>query len=94
MHEYATYWDLANFVSLLGQLEGKAHKLHENFMWSHVGRANEYLVVTGAFIDEVKITRKTFQLPGQVVTKFAMTPSNYTLSLHAMTIEKLECCCS
>ncbi|KAI8893401.1 hypothetical protein BC833DRAFT_624917, partial [Globomyces pollinis-pini] len=52
--------------------------------------ANEYLVITGINIQDVKVTKKAMIWPGQRFTKFSLTPMNYTLSLHAMTVEKLE----
>ncbi|KAJ3310786.1 hypothetical protein HDV04_004651 [Boothiomyces sp. JEL0838] len=52
--------------------------------------ANEYLVITGAGIKDVKVARKSMVYPMQKYTKFTITPMNYTLSLHAMTVEKLE----
>ncbi|KAJ3325759.1 hypothetical protein HDV06_003529 [Boothiomyces sp. JEL0866] len=52
--------------------------------------ANEYLVITGAGIKDVKVARKAMVYPMQKCTKFTITPMNYTLSLHAMTVEKLE----
>nr|BAK01301.1 predicted protein [Hordeum vulgare subsp. vulgare] len=52
--------------------------------------ANEYLVITGVGIKDVKVARKAMVYPGQKSTKFTITPMNYTLSLHAMTVEKLE----
>ncbi|KAL2912970.1 hypothetical protein HK105_207536 [Polyrhizophydium stewartii] len=55
-----------------------------------VAEANEYLVITGANISDVKIAKKAWVWPGQVCRKFTITPVNYTLSLHAMTAEKLE----
>ncbi|KAI8911574.1 hypothetical protein EDD86DRAFT_264072 [Gorgonomyces haynaldii] len=59
-------------------------------MFYYVAQANEYLVKTGLFIDGVNIVRKGFKWPGQVITRFSMTPESYSLSLHAMTVEKLE----
>ncbi|KAI8900297.1 hypothetical protein BC833DRAFT_618685 [Globomyces pollinis-pini] len=55
-----------------------------------VTNANEYLVITGLNIPDIKVVRKAIIWPGQRYTQFSLTPLNYTLSLHAMTIEKLE----
>ncbi|KAJ3305574.1 hypothetical protein HDV03_001440 [Kappamyces sp. JEL0829] len=55
-----------------------------------VSSANEYLILTGYAITELSIKKKAFVLPGQRCTKMSLTPLNYTLSLHAMTVEKLE----
>ncbi|KAJ3271172.1 hypothetical protein HDV01_007030 [Terramyces sp. JEL0728] len=52
--------------------------------------ANEYLVITGAGIKDVKVAKKAMVYPMQKCGKFTITPMNYTLSLHAMTVEKLE----
>ncbi|KAI8892392.1 hypothetical protein BC833DRAFT_370483, partial [Globomyces pollinis-pini] len=52
--------------------------------------ANEFLAITGINIPDVKIAKKAMIWPGQRSIKFSLTPLNYTLSLHAMTIEKLE----
>jgi flotillin len=55
-----------------------------------VANANEYLVITGLGISDIKLVKKAVIWPGQKCTTFSMTPMNYTLSLHAMTMEKLE----
>lgn len=59
-------------------------------MWYHVSAPNSYLVVTGAGIDTVKIKKKAFVLPFQRVTKISITPFDFSMSLHAMTSEKLK----
>lgn len=59
-------------------------------MFYYVADANEYLIKTGLMIDGIVIERKTVLWPGQVLGRISMTPNNYTLSLHAMTVEKLE----
>jgi len=51
---------------------------------------NQYLVKTGAFIDDVKLCKKAWIFPGQRSMFFDITPANYTLQLQAMTAEKLE----
>lgn len=56
----------------------------------NVSKTNEYLVVTGAFIDDIKLAKKSWVWPGQHVARFDLTPVNYTIELHAMTIEMLE----
>ncbi|CAG8719826.1 7974_t:CDS:2, partial [Racocetra fulgida] len=45
---------------------------------------------TGAFINDVKISKKGWVIPGQRSQFFDITPENYTLQLQAMTAEKLE----
>ncbi|CAG8608984.1 3088_t:CDS:2 [Cetraspora pellucida] len=46
--------------------------------------------MTGAFINDVKIAKKGWVIPGQRSQFFDITPMNYTLQLQAMTAEKLE----
>lgn len=59
-------------------------------MWFYVSDPNTYLVITGAGIDTVKIQKKAFVLPFQRVTKISITPFDFSMSLHAMTSEKLK----
>ncbi len=59
-------------------------------MWYHVSEPNSYLAVTGASIDNVKITKKCFVFPFQKVTKISITPFDFSMSLQAMTSEKLQ----
>ncbi|KAI8910900.1 hypothetical protein EDD86DRAFT_189264 [Gorgonomyces haynaldii] len=54
-----------------------------------VASANEYLLKTGLLVNDIEITKKCFQFPGQVVTRITITPKNYTFELYAMTAEKL-----
>jgi flotillin len=56
-----------------------------------VGQANEYLAITGINIADVKIAKKAFVWPFQKFKRFNITPKSFTVDLHAMTIEKLEC---
>ncbi|KAJ3191391.1 hypothetical protein HK101_007817 [Irineochytrium annulatum] len=58
--------------------------------YSQVALPNEYLCITGWGIDDPVLTKKWFLKPGQRVVRFSMTPINYTLSLSAMSQEKLE----
>ncbi|GBB94764.1 hypothetical protein RclHR1_02410010 [Rhizophagus clarus] len=55
-----------------------------------ISDANEYLVRTGAFIDDIKLSKKGFVWPGQRSIFLDLTPANYSLQLHAMSAEKLE----
>jgi flotillin len=55
-----------------------------------VASANEYLIITGLGISEIKVCKKAIVLPGQRLGRLSLSPLNYSLSLHAMTIEKLE----
>jgi len=41
-------------------------------------------------IDTVRIAKKAFVKPLQKVTKFSITPFDFSLQLQAMTIEKLQ----
>ncbi|TPX56713.1 hypothetical protein PhCBS80983_g04316 [Powellomyces hirtus] len=58
-------------------------------MW-HVASANEYIVVTGAGIADLKLAKKCYVWPLQKATTINITPRNFTLSLNAMSAEKLE----
>ncbi|KAI3792100.1 hypothetical protein L2E82_05970 [Cichorium intybus] len=55
-----------------------------------VASASEYLVITGCGIDDIKITKKAWVLPGQSYTKFDISPVNYTFDVQAMSAEKLS----
>ncbi|SMR56149.1 unnamed protein product [Zymoseptoria tritici ST99CH_3D1] len=59
-------------------------------MWYHVSEPNSYLAVTGAGVDSVRITKKAFIYPLQKVTKISITPFDFSMSLQAMTSEKLQ----
>ncbi|KAJ3021673.1 hypothetical protein HKX48_008052 [Thoreauomyces humboldtii] len=55
-----------------------------------VARANEYIVVTGWGIEDLKLAKKCYVWPLQRATVINITPVNFTLSLQAMSAEKLE----
>ncbi|TPX43090.1 hypothetical protein SeMB42_g04869 [Synchytrium endobioticum] len=55
-----------------------------------VAKANEFLIKTGMGIDDIYLCKKCWVLPFQRVTVFDIAPVNYTLSLQAMSAEKLE----
>ena len=59
-------------------------------MWYHVSEPNSYLAVTGVGIDKVRIVKKCFVYPLQKVTKISITPFDFSMSLQAMTSEKLQ----
>ena len=59
------------------------------FCWYRVAEASEYLVVTGAWIDELKIKKKAWILPGQTCTVIELSPVNYNFNVQAMSAEKL-----
>ncbi|KAJ3214600.1 hypothetical protein HDU67_001465 [Dinochytrium kinnereticum] len=56
----------------------------------HVAKPSEYLVIRGFGIHDTHICSKFFVMPGQRVSRLNMAPINYTLSLQAMSHEKLE----
>ncbi|RIA83306.1 hypothetical protein C1645_800214 [Glomus cerebriforme] len=51
---------------------------------------SQYLIKTGAFVNDLTICKKGWDLPFQRSTFFDITPANYTLELQAMSVEKLE----
>ncbi|XP_024369626.1 flotillin-like protein 3 [Physcomitrium patens] len=55
----------------------------------HTAAANEYLVVTGAGIKDVKLKKKGWIYPGQKFSRFDISPANYKFDVHAMSSEKL-----
>ncbi|KAI9008937.1 flotillin domain protein [Phycomyces nitens] len=55
-----------------------------------VSNANQYIVKTGVGIPDIELVKKGWVFPGQHATVFDVTPQNFSLSIHAMTIEKLE----
>ncbi|CAL5427502.1 unnamed protein product [Camellia sinensis] len=59
-------------------------------MWYRVAKASEFLVITGAGIEEIKLAKKAFIVwPFQKCTVFDVTPVNYTFEVNAMSTEKL-----
>ncbi|KAI3706845.1 hypothetical protein L6452_24859 [Arctium lappa] len=54
-----------------------------------VASASEYLVITGYKIDDIKIAKKAWVLPGQSYSIFDISPVNYTFEVQAMSAEKL-----
>lgn len=56
----------------------------------HISEANEYLVVTGAGVEDVRIVKKAFVYPWQKVARISVSPFDFSLNLQAMTIEKLQ----
>ncbi|KAF2796550.1 hypothetical protein K505DRAFT_271161 [Melanomma pulvis-pyrius CBS 109.77] len=59
-------------------------------VWYHVAEPNSYLVITGAGVDKVMIKKKALVYPFQKVSKISITPFDFSMSLQAMTIEKLK----
>lgn len=56
----------------------------------HVAEPNSYLVITGAGVKNVMIRKKALVYPFQKVTKISITPFDFSMSLQAMTVEKLK----
>ncbi|XP_022765999.1 flotillin-like protein 4 [Durio zibethinus] len=54
-----------------------------------VANASEYLVITGIGIEDIKLAKKAWVLPGQSYTVFDVSPVNYTFEVQAMSAEKL-----
>ncbi|KAF9435535.1 hypothetical protein BGZ76_006097 [Entomortierella beljakovae] len=54
-----------------------------------VAKPNEYLVITGYGIADVKLAKKAFILPGQRSVPIDISPVNYSFDVHAMSSEKL-----
>ncbi|KAF9350914.1 hypothetical protein BGX26_010948 [Mortierella sp. AD094] len=54
-----------------------------------VARANEYLIITGYGIHDVKLAKKAFILPGQKAVPIDISPINYSFDVQAMSSEKL-----
>ncbi|KAJ8452838.1 hypothetical protein Cgig2_014601 [Carnegiea gigantea] len=54
-----------------------------------VARPSEYLAITGYKIDDVKLAKKAFILPGQRCARVDVSPVNYTFQVQAMSAEKL-----
>ncbi|KAF8464480.1 hypothetical protein BDZ91DRAFT_795719 [Kalaharituber pfeilii] len=57
--------------------------------WYHIAEPNTYLVITGAGIEGLRITKKAWVKPWQKVQKISLTPFDFSLELQAMTQEKL-----
>ncbi|KAH2318555.1 hypothetical protein KXW82_002984 [Aspergillus fumigatus] len=51
---------------------------------------NEYLVLTGAGIDDIRICKKAIVMPWQRCTRISVAPFDFSLNLQAMTTEKLQ----
>ncbi|RAK95187.1 flotillin domain protein [Aspergillus ibericus CBS 121593] len=59
-------------------------------MWYAIARPSEYLVLTGAGITDIKICKKALVMPWQRCARISVAPYDFSLSLQAMTIEKLQ----
>lgn len=61
--------------------------------WIHIfqiAEANEYLVLTGAGIKDVRIVKKALVWPWQKCARISIAPCDFSINLDAMTIEKLQ----
>ncbi|KAE8729684.1 Flotillin-like protein 1 [Hibiscus syriacus] len=54
-----------------------------------IANASQYLAVTGAGIEDIKLVKKTWVFPGQTCTVLDLSPVNYTFQVQAMSAEKL-----
>ncbi|ERN05345.1 hypothetical protein AMTR_s00007p00187250 [Amborella trichopoda] len=54
-----------------------------------VASASAYLAITGYGIDDIKLAKKSWVLPGQSCTVFDVSPETYTFQVQAMSAEKL-----
>ncbi|KAK1320524.1 Flotillin-like protein 4 [Acorus calamus] len=54
-----------------------------------VANASEYLAITGYGINDIKLAKKAWVMPGQSCTVLELTPVNYTFEVQAMSAEKL-----
>jgi flotillin len=58
-------------------------------MWWKVAGPSEYLAITGWGIDDIRLAKKAWVLPGQKCSRFDVSPVNYTFEVEAMSDEKL-----
>ncbi|KAL1224251.1 Flotillin-like protein 2 [Cardamine amara subsp. amara] len=54
-----------------------------------VAKASQYLAITGAGIEDIKLSKKSWVFPWQSCTVFDVSPVNYTFKVQAMSAEKL-----
>ncbi|KAJ6434876.1 hypothetical protein OIU84_000174 [Salix udensis] len=54
-----------------------------------VASPSEFLAITGVGIEDIKLAKKGWILPGQSCTIFDVSPVNYTFEVQAMSAEKL-----
>lgn len=55
----------------------------------HVAESNSYLAVTGVGIEKIRICKECMVYPFQKGTNISITPFDFSMSLQAMTSEKL-----
>lgn len=58
-------------------------------MYWIVAGPSEYLAITGAGIDDIKLAKKAWVWPMQKCVKFDISPVNYDFKVQAMSAEKL-----
>ena len=59
-------------------------------MWYQISEPSEYLVITGAGVEDVRVVKKAFVYPWQRCTRISVTPMDFSLNLQAMSMEKLQ----
>ena len=59
-------------------------------MGYNISDANSYLVITGGWIDDIKIVKKAWVWPWQKHSRISISPFDFEITLQAMTIEKLQ----
>jgi flotillin len=69
---------------------GSAYSFVKMPSFYHIVEPSGQLAITGPFVDNVLIRKKRYKLPFQKVCNFSLTPSEYSIELQAMTIEKLN----
>ncbi|KAI4155507.1 MAG: hypothetical protein LQ340_000960 [Diploschistes diacapsis] len=57
-----------------------------------VADANSYITITGYGIDDVRIVKKSFVWPFQKASRISISPFDFSITLQAMTREKLSFC--
>ena len=56
-------------------------------MWGYnISEASQYLVLTGAGIDDVRLKKAAFVFPWQKIARISLAPFDVSLQLQAMTI--------
>ena len=58
----------------------------------HVADANSYIITTGYGINDVKINKKALVWPLQKASTISISPFDFSITLQAMTKEKLSFC--
>lgn len=61
-------------------------------MYYRIADANEYVVVTGSGIENLKIAKKALVWPFQKSNVISIAPFDFEITLQAMTLEKLSFC--